>query len=375
MGGAMAISSILNGIAFVLACFIILKAQKLPQKRMLKFFFLMILPLIFSLTSLLYAEDISKNLKAIEKLIFMALTGVSILFVPEKGTLTYKKILLLFAYVVFGIYLLSIFQGIYFYIKTDIFFHHRYSNSFLAVQHNYLSFYGIFAVFIFIREGYQNRKKQILFLHLTMSLIMIGIIFLVSSRLAILCIILGVFCLIVFEIVHSRNLKRTMYLMLVLIVPILLLFISPNTIERFKKLNVADRSPRYLIWDCSEQIIEANISFFKGLGAGNVQKKLDECYTLNNRKVWVGLHSHNQILGNTLSFGYFATSILLISFGIFVFYAISNKNYTLLFFLILIFILGLTENYMQRRYGIFFFTFILCTLIKSKTDPFLSKNP
>jgi len=358
---SMAMSYIFSAVGIFLAIISIVKTRnKSFSIEKTAYFLIIILPFIFTIISTLYTEN--SNLYRIEKLIFFVLTVFAILFLENRNSLSNNKILLYFAYSTIAIYVISIISGLFYYSKTGFFFEYKYANDFLNIQHNYLSIYGVFSCYILLVDMFKKNKKKRYLLNTFFILLIIGFIILISSRFAI---ILLIFLFFIFSFLNIKNKIYTLISILFAGIIFLILFFSTNTLERFEKLMVEDRSPRYSIWRCSIKIINDEVSFLKGLGPSNVQEKIDECLIENGRKYWVGLHSHNQIMGYILAFGYLPTFIIIFVFLHFLYLALKFRNYDFLIFLIIIITFGFTENYMMRRYGIFFYGFFISLFVKN----------
>lgn len=363
LGFSMALSYITNFIAFTLAIVSVSLNFRISfNLKKLIYFFLIIFPFLLSLSSLLYSVNFNLNLYKVEKLIFLVLTSFSLVFISDKKTLTNKTILLYFSFIVFTLYILSILNGLVYYNKTGSFFDYKYSNSFLEIQHNYLSIYGIFSSYILFVNMLRNKKHYLVFSF--MILLMVGFIILISSRFAILLLLALIISYGLYIFLRKKNLKRFLLAMFFFSATIGFLLSSTNTLDRFKKLQVEDRSPRYSIWRCCIEIIDKHTTFFKGLGAGNVQEEINKCLITSKRNYWTGLHSHNQILGYVLAYGYLPVIIIIFVFSHFLYISYINKNHDFLFFLIILLSFGLTENYMERRYGILFYVFFTSFFVK-----------
>ncbi|QLG45237.1 O-antigen ligase family protein [Costertonia aggregata] len=118
----------------------------------------------------------------------------------------------------------------------------------------------------------------------------------------------------------------------------------------FKKTN------RVVIWKNSLEL--AKESPFIGYGTGDVQDKLIDTYKKNN-ELWrmQFFNSHNQFLDYQLRYG-LPGVLLLIAFLFYYFrYAWLNIDFLYLSFLIIITMGFLSENFIQRHWGIVFFTF------------------
>lgn len=364
-GFSMALSYITSAVAFVIAFVSMFRSkEQLFTKKKIVYFVCIILPFILAVLSLSYSENITKNLYSIEKLSFFVLTVFSLLFLDNRNKFNLKTVLLGFAYMTVLLYLSSIVNGIIYYFKTGFLFEYKYSNSFLEIQHNYLSIYGVFSSFIFLVDMIEKKKKWTYFLNSFFIFLIVGFIILLSSRFAIILIFTLILSYVIFSLFNKKNRKNALIVLLLGSFAAIFLIFSTNTLQRFEKLKVEDRSPRYSIWRCTLDIIDKNATIFSGVGSGNAQEKIDNCLVASKRKYWVGLHSHNQILGYVLDFGYLPAAIIIFVFLHFLYKSIKFKNYNFFVFLIIILTFGLVENYMRRRYGVFFYGFFISLFVK-----------
>lgn len=128
-------------------------------------------------------------------------------------------------------------------------------------------------------------------------------------------------------------------------------FVLPNKTQSSKNVNF-----RYGIYYCSMEVIKSNWLF--GLGLGNVQNKLDQCYQgfdyenfddFGVRKY----NSHNQYLNAWLTYGILGLGVFLY----FLYYSFSKTTILHKSFLVLSLLALLTENLFEREIGVMLFTF------------------
>jgi O-antigen ligase len=148
----------------------------------------------------------------------------------------------------------------------------------------------------------------------------------------------------------------------------LVYFISPIN-ERLKEaLNYKGEYPiekqwggralRELKWSCAVELIKKN--FWTGVGTGDVQDELDECYKLHNYVpllYWkdTRYNAHNQYLETFVELGIAGILILICCFGFALIVSMLRKNF-LYFILILLFAIScLTESFLERQHGIVFY--------------------
>jgi O-antigen ligase len=136
-----------------------------------------------------------------------------------------------------------------------------------------------------------------------------------------------------------------------------------------KNQNSSEVNFRYGIYHCAGTIIKEN--WIMGVGPGNVQKKLNECYSNYTYKNYDDFshtiyNSHNQYLDIVLKYGIFG----LIVFLIFLLWGINNKNLIYHVFLFIILIGLVTENLFDRQIGVVFFTFFNSLFFINKINYF-----
>lgn len=140
--------------------------------------------------------------------------------------------------------------------------------------------------------------------------------------------------------------------------------ILPNENQNSSEVNF-----RYGIYHCAGRILKEN--WITGVGPGNVQKKLDDCYSDYTYKNYddyshIEYNSHNQYIDICLKHGVFG----LIAFLIFLFWGVNTKDLIYRVFLFIILIGLVTENLFDRQIGVVFFTFFNSLFFINKTNYF-----
>lgn len=144
--------------------------------------------------------------------------------------------------------------------------------------------------------------------------------------------------------------------------------VLPNKNQKSEEVNF-----RYGIYHCVNSVLKEN--WITGVGPGNVQKDLNNCYSGYTYKNYddyskIDYNSHNQYFDVLLKYGIFG----LILFFIFLFWGIANTDLSYRIFLFLILIAMLTENILNRQVGIVFFTFFNSLFFINRTNYF-EKSP
>ena len=140
--------------------------------------------------------------------------------------------------------------------------------------------------------------------------------------------------------------------------------ILPNKNQNSNEVNF-----RYGIYHCASTILKEN--WITGVGSGNVQKQLDDCYSGYTYKNYddysqIEYNSHNQYIDICLKYGVFG----LIAFLIFLFWGVNTKDLIYHVFLFIILTGLVTENLFDRQIGVVFFTFFNSLFFINKTNYF-----
>lgn len=114
---------------------------------------------------------------------------------------------------------------------------------------------------------------------------------------------------------------------------------------------------RIFLWEIGIEIVRENLLL--GVGTGDAHKEMNkkfDFYNFNYAKTR-NLNVHNQFLETFIGIGIFSLSVLLLIFIIPLIYAIKEKNFLLLFFLIIVGFNFLFESMLNTQAGVVFFAF------------------
>lgn len=242
-------------------------------------------------------------------------------------------------------------------------------NTFSVISEMHLPYIGMLFIFSSLVLLYNiikyERRKGMLFLNLIGIIILLFSVFSFASRMALFLFFLIAIIMILKEINFK---KKVIFLILsfILISPVFFIPTIKNRISDLKTTKLilpqkgqasAEVNFRYGIYNCTWKLLKEN--WLLGVGATNVQNKLDECYscyTYENEyddfknKTY---NTHNQFADTILKYGVFG----IIFFMVFLFWGIKNKNYYYWIFLFIILFSMITENIFNRQVGIVFFNF------------------
>lgn len=366
---SMAVSSLLGILAFLAFLLYSYKYGVVTSQRNNFLFILLIFPFILTLINLLYTSSCEDApLDLILKEINIVLFATPVFFIQRISKKELSLLLHVFSYFVLLAFLLSYIKGINLYLATGRFMYFGDLKEIALIQHNYLCLYGLFACAIWLKGLLSKRSGFLGLFVLVKVAIVISFIFFVSSRTAIILSFI-LFIGFVFFLAKERTGKlRMAYVVLCAIFFFgILIFQSPNTIFRFKRVLDDKNNPRTTIWRCSVMLVDENSTFFSGMGRSCIQENLNTCISsFSTRKDWLGLHAHNQILFFLLRFGYLQTFILVMILLYFFYLAIQERSFIFLILVSTILVFGLTEIYLTRRFGILYYSFFLSTFLKNK---------
>jgi O-antigen ligase len=111
------------------------------------------------------------------------------------------------------------------------------------------------------------------------------------------------------------------------------------------------------IYNCSLTLIKDN--WFTGVGPGEVQRKLNQCYEQYATNVYKlnNYNTHNEYLNHWLSFGIAGFLSFLMIFFMPAYIGLQKKQFIYPLFLLFMFICCMTENLLARQTGVIFYTF------------------
>jgi O-antigen ligase len=252
-------------------------------------------------------------------------------------------------------------------LLNDTYYNPVFRSTFASITKIHLPYLGLlnaFSCLISIHYLYQNKNVKLKGLFFLAIIFSITSMVFFSARMAIGALIV---CSIFF--VYKKSKKRLFIVFSILaFLTVLATTLSPleRRIKEFSKVkfvlpknNTQSHKVnfRYIIYNCSLEIF--NESWLKGLGLGNVQKRLNTCYekvsyTNYDDFTKKTYNTHNQYLNEFLTYGIFGF-IIFMSFIIYLFIK-SNGLYRV--FLLLVFLCLITENIFEREIGVIFFTLI-----------------
>jgi hypothetical protein len=233
----------------------------------------------------------------------------------------------------------------------------------VGLHPTYFSMYLAFCLVILLSEKFQTPKDRLI--HLVIGLVIGAFITLLSSRAAILALLIAVLYL---GFVRLKQLRLKAIAMMIGVSSLLILFLWINPVSRFRLLeeplttsyqvdvtttNWNSVNYRLLEWTASWSIIKQH--FIGGVGTGGWYSSMTDFYSHFN-KTTIGLehNAHNQYLQAWMENGLPGIIAFVLCLLVPVFYAKPAPSY--IPFLIIFSVMCLTESVGERQKGIVFFT-------------------
>lgn len=255
-------------------------------------------------------------------------------------------------------------------MKSDTYYNPVIRNFFSDISEIHLPYLGILFVFssLMMLKDILYSKLKITYLNILKCFGIGLLIFSVISFAARLALVL--FLIISFYLIFkmvSSSWNKIIFIGCLLSI-IFLAFAIPSSKKRIDEIcntklilpnntqNSEDVNFRYGIYHCVNSILKENWKM--GVGPGNVQKELDNCYSGYTYKNYddyskIEYNSHNQYLDIWLKYGIFG----LILFLVFLLWGVKKIDLSYGIFLFIIMMAMLTENIFDRQVGVIFFTF------------------
>ena len=247
--------------------------------------------------------------------------------------------------------------------QQNDFYHPIFRNLFTEATSLHLPYLGLLTIFAALWLTFKmfiNRKVNVLSVFTIVFLLFSAYIY--SARMALACYLIGLL-FIVFKSIKKQTVKWSLLIALPLGAVVFFWF-SPmkeryiKVVEKDLVLPNKNQEPhevnyRYGIWYCATQLIYDH--FVLGVGADNVQEKLNNCYNQFTYKSYedfskVTYNTHNQYFDQILKFGVFGLILFLLALC----YFYPNSSVLYQTFIIVVLISFLTENILDRQIGVVF---------------------
>lgn len=234
----------------------------------------------------------------------------------------------------------------------------------LDMHHAYSGLYLVFAVaascfLVLSRESCLGRKGKVLFA--VLAVFLYAFLIVLAARTAVLTSFLLFVGAVVYYLLHRRKKSFVMGAMLASIALAFLVLSLPNTrskIADFQRLQGVHSplTPRLIKWGCCFTVLEEQAAWVLGVGTGDVQDHLQQCYS--EEKFWgerYDLNAHNEYLEEFVRHG--VVGLLLFLASLLVPFAMSLRRGKMLYLIFLtVFMVGIvTESMLSRQKGVVFY--------------------
>lgn len=236
------------------------------------------------------------------------------------------------------------------------------------------TYYTLIILFLITNSFEILIKKRNVF-EIVFTALSILIIFLLLSKVTITLTILLLFYYLVNRIRLSHFKKISLSFFLFFLISFLLIK-TPGVLERFKEIYLSFNNPpegvqhdstniRIALYKCDIEILKEN--YLLGIGFHNVKQEILSCLETNYEATFYNNHlflTHNYFLYIIIGSGIFGFFIFMLYIYKLFLIALKIKKIEFYFFILLIFIASLTEDFLYRNLGnfffhIFFFTYYL----------------
>lgn len=226
----------------------------------------------------------------------------------------------------------------------------------------YLSMFAVFSFFIFLEGVFQQKKKSIKAFYILCSVFILLSVIVLNARAPLIGLILSLSTYIALKGKQFVSLKFILQLASIVVLAITLFAVLGTDRQLIlMKSRLFDNfvnglSFRLQIWNCGLEILNENSIWF-GVGSGNVQALLNECYKSNflTRPYFDTYNIHNEYLLIILRNGVFGIlswlTMLLYAF----IKSLKTQNLLSVVFLVNFSICLFTEVYLHRIWGVLFF--------------------
>ena len=333
---------------------------------------------LIHVAGLFNSENFDQGTFELEKKLAMLIFPMAIYFSPRMEWRKIKNVLLSFAGSCVIVMIVCFLVAVYrWYDKSDIlyFFYHTLSET-VGMHASYLSMYCCFSIAILLflthREGNfgQSRKHKVLIIIAIMILIL-GVL-LLSARMQLLILFLGLILYAFVRLVRKYGLAKSLIgSMLIGLIAIFITLLFPLNRERFKQVinyrneysissKWGEQQFRVLIWSCAYEIIKSKP--IAGVGTGDGEDMLQDCYLKNEYGSLTyfpnsRFNAHNQFLETAIQLGIGGLLILILSTIIPLYRAWRQENVFYVVFILIFMLSCMTESMLESQSGIIYFAF------------------
>lgn len=318
------------------------------------------------LIGLTYSENLELGFKNIQK--NLPLLGIPIVIFSVQWSWERIKFLLnWFSFSVICCATFSLIKASYFtYMDFGNYFYNQNLASLLNIHTTYFALFCDLVILFFCYEILFKKSKRYHFLGI---LFLLGILYLLSSRMGVFALGVGTFILIFEKFLSKAYLA---------IIPISLIVIGALFSPNFQKREVGDDkfgttaptlSTRLLHWQAVFDGVEDN-NIFVGAGTGTTKNHIYTSYKKSGFEEGVmhNYNAHNQFLEYFIYFGLVSIFIWIFVFTVWFKNPSGMQHPFFLSTIILIMCFMLTESILERQHGVVIFSLFLSLALSKKKE-------
>jgi O-antigen ligase len=283
--------------------------------------------------------------------------------------------------------IISVFVSIvkfYYTLDASWFF---YANVSAFLHSSYFAMYASFAILIIyyfvFKDALQTKKSTLIKL---IQLLFLSLLIILScSKAGLLSLLFIHFGAIGYWLIKRKAYLKGSLVFVVFFCLLSLFYFQSSTLknrvdEVFSVSSSGDTSSgsstavRIDIWKASIDLIKKKPFF--GYGTGDVENILVEKYKQEGLSVIAEkkLNAHNQFLQTSIAIGLVGTLVLILIFIIPLFYAVRDRKYMYVFFILLIILNLLSESMLERQMGVVFYAFFNSLFFVAYFDSLSNKD-
>ena len=241
----------------------------------------------------------------------------------------------------------------------------------------YQAMWIVFALYVLLSKALKLKGLLIKCLMLLVLLVLSVWLYFLSARMPLIAMFLSLSLTLFIFFKHTKKKKLIFGLTIPLLLILLMFFKNPFSTrikeyhqngfsipkEKFNSKNFNSSNVRNGVYFCDFNLIKRN--YIKGVGVGDIQDKLNDCYFSEVRAkvyTWRDYNSHNQYAFFWISSGVFGLLFFLFLIIFLLYNSLRKKNSILFFLICFVSLIFLSENILERSDGVVFFSFFIALL-------------
>lgn len=243
-------------------------------------------------------------------------------------------------------------------------------------------YYGLLGAFAVLALLLFLLKKQHFLTRIGLSLLIVYFcVFLaiIYAKMAFIAVLISIICLVFCWLAFLKKYFYLLVCFILMIVAVVTTYqLKPSlqnyvstilegkdfSFTEYNVVLVGSINTRYVNWGCAYGILKENGNWLYGVGPGNSQNMLQDCYKVRNEWIYQSkMNAHNQFIEEILHNG--MVGFILFAGSIFLAFivAFKRKDFLYLSFLLVFTLCCLTESVLGRQIGIIFYAFFNSLLL------------